>query len=538
MNLMSRRIEPLATNEDAPERHGSAPLGRVALCVGLVTTVFDLCVYRGSGPAGWSVFFLSAAGLFLVAECGRGGHRSVWLLFGMQLALALRLLWLGSIWQVLSGLLLLPALAMASKGLVPTVFGYCFYQLQTSLAGAVGLCRMASAVVRVKSFPSPMAWVAVLLPLGVSGAFAFLFVHANPDLLETIQRWIELQSERLWYWLGDWRIDGVEIVLLLLVAYITTGWLLPLADPLIRTLSRSRTGDDPRPPTAATDLMNPCRNTLWSVIVLFTAYLVYEFLTLWFREFPVGFYYAGYAHAGAAWLTAALALATFVLSAIFHGPILNDPRLNQLKRLAWVWSALNLLLAMTVYNRLSIYVRFNGMTAMRIVGLFGTSTVVAGFGLVVWKIARRHSFRWLIQRQLWTLAAAVFLLSVTPVDWIVHQYNSRRILAGELAPAVQITEHHVDLSGWLVLHRLVHCEDEIIREGIRAHLAGLYYEGLTDHRSWWQVPDDEGWTSWQLVREQLRTVLAEDAELWSAYEDESVRQQAWQRYRDYAWQWY
>jgi len=61
---------------------------------------------------------------------------------------------------------------------------------------------------------------------------------------------------------------------------------------------------------ARSPLYSAYRNTLMTLIVLFTIYLVFEFITLWRREFPPGFYYAGYAHQGAAWLTFALALAT------------------------------------------------------------------------------------------------------------------------------------------------------------------------------------------------------------------------------------
>ena len=79
---------------------------------------------------------------------------------------------------------------------------------------------------------------------------------------------------------------------------------------------------------------------------------------------------------------APLALATVVLSLIFRGRTLGDPRLPALQRLAWIWSLENGLLAITVYNRLLIYIGFNGMTRMRLVGLFGISCVVVGFALV------------------------------------------------------------------------------------------------------------------------------------------------------------
>ena len=90
-------------------------------------------------------------------------------------------------------------------------------------------------------------------------------------------------------------------------------------------------------------------------------------------------------------------------------------------------------MALAVYHRMHIYINFNGMTRMRTVGLLGITAVVIGFVLVVWKIVHGRGFVWLINRQLWTLAAAIFLYAVLPVDWLVHTYNVRRILRGELA---------------------------------------------------------------------------------------------------------
>jgi hypothetical protein len=171
------------------------------------------------------------------------------------------------------------------------------------------------------------------------------------------------------------------------------------------------------------------------LIVLFAVYLVFEFRTLWFRNFPQGFYYSGYAHEGAAWLTFAMALATAVLSLVFRGPLLGDPRLPRLRRLGWVWSAENLVLAVAVYHRLAIYIGFNGMGPMRMVGFYGMTAVALGFLLALWKIARGRSFGWLVRRQLWALAIVVYLFALTPVDAIVTEYNVRRILAVIRRPA-------------------------------------------------------------------------------------------------------
>jgi hypothetical protein len=88
--------------------------------------------------------------------------------------------------------------------------------------------------------------------------------------------------------------------------------------------------------------------------------------------------------------------------------------------MAWIWSVENLILAIAVFHRMSIYVGFNGMTRMRTVGLFGISAVVVGFLLVVWKIMRHRGFVWLLQRHLWTVAIAAYLFALTPVDSLVH----------------------------------------------------------------------------------------------------------------------
>ena len=95
----------------------------------------------------------------------------------------------------------------------------------------------------------------------------------------------------------------------------------------------------------------PFRNTWMTLMGLFTVYLFFEFCTLWFRKFPEGFHYSGYAHEGSAWLTVALGLATLTLSLIFRRSMMNDQRLQSLKKLAWIWSGLNVLLAASVYNQ-------------------------------------------------------------------------------------------------------------------------------------------------------------------------------------------
>jgi hypothetical protein len=270
------------------------------------------------------------------------------------------------------------------------------------------------------------------------------------------------------------------------------------------------------------------------VIALFAVYLVFEFATLWFHKFRKGFYYSGYAHQGAAWLTLALALATLVLSLILRGRILSDPRLSRLRRLAWIWSMENLLLAVAVYHRLYIYIRFNGMTRMRTVGIFGISCVVAGFILVVWKIARNRDFVWLLRRHLWALALTAYLYTLWPVDTIVHGYNVRRILSGDPAPSVQISVHPISSEGVLSLLPLVECDDEIIREGVRALLA----QRLDEAESLARRRRRQGWTTFQIADRVVLEGLRAARGSWAEYGDLKKRKAALSAFHEYAYQWY
>jgi hypothetical protein len=160
--------------------------------------------------------------------------------------------------------------------------------------------------------------------------------------------------------------------------------------------------------------------------------------------------------------------------------------------------------------------------------------VVGGFVLVVWKITHGRGFVWLVNRQLWTLSLAVILYAILPVDLLVHTYNVRRILQGDLAPSVQISEHPLDSGGVLALSPLMQCDDELIREGIKALLAERALQVEEAER----VRALQNWTSFQLSDRLLLVQMRELIGVWSAYADPAKRQAALARYRAYAYQWY
>lgn len=547
------------------------PVGwrEVAALVAMVV-LSDLTIYRGHGTAGLAALFFATPVLLLLGSPKPRLRPSLLVITGMLWLLAGRMIWQEWAWSSGCGFALLVAVAMALAGLRPYVLDALAYALQVPAAAVVGAVHYGRSFEGRRVRHSPFGVLNVLLPVAAVAVFGVIFILANPDLADSVGRWLQQAARQIRIFLAHWPITFGEVLFWLAAAGVGIG----LLRPLMRRSILDEPNDETRPEAVALEGESDARasetekagqapatinrpepssgravvaesagsawfwpwlNTLAAVVVLFAVYLAFEFQTLWFREFPEGFYYAGYAHEGAAWLTVALALATLVLSLVFREPLLGDGRLPWLRRLAWLWSLENLVLAAAVYNRLAIYVDFNGMTRMRTVGLFGVSTVVAGFVLVVWKILHRRDFIWLLRRQLWALAIASYLFALTPVDTLVHTYNVRRVLAGDLAPSVQISVHPISSEGILVLHPLVHSDNEIIREGIRAMLAAEARRAEARVRQQYA----HGWTAYQAADHVLLNRLREVRDDWDTYADDPAKTlAALERFDEYVYQWY
>jgi hypothetical protein len=394
------------------------------------------------------------------------------------------------------------------------------------------LCYLQWVRQRLRKFPNifSLQWI---LPLFAVLIFGGIFIAANPDLVTSVNRLINQILNSMTRWLELYSVSPWEVLFCLGVGWYAIGLLRPF-ESAAKCGTPATNREEPL--TVAQILQPtpfvPYRNTLAAVSVLFAAYLVFEFLTLWFRKFPPGFHYSGYAHQGAAWLTVALALATVILSVMLRGPLLQDRRLPRLRFWAWIWSVENVVLALAVYNRLWIYVGFNGMTRMRTIAFLGITSVLVGFFLVLWKIAHNRDFQWLIRRQILTVALAGYVYLIMPVDWLVYTYNVHRILAGDPGPVVQITEHYVSPEGILTLPPLLDSEDPLIREGIRSLLENsALQEAFSPNR-------EPGWTRYQFVHQQLSKILESPTDIQVDEESGNLREGRWQVLKQYAYQWY
>ena len=531
--VVPRTESPAPRSETRPLRrtHPQPPMRWTEVLAAVTLVVLaDVTIYRGEGFAGFSALLAVGAGLLWLGAYRPRLSRDFWLLGSLLMLLAVRILWQGSWLAVVVGFVLLLSFAMALTGQRPYVLSVVTFLAQVIRGGFDGLLFYAARLAGHRVGKPLPWWLSIVFPAGALVLFAAIFTAANPDVLtlvsDTAQQWaIEVQN-----WLAHFSYG--ELLFWVFVLWLSAGLLRPTPDS--SALAQSSDAARPHGASDPAPLYSPFRNTLLAVIGLFAAYLVFEFSTLWFRQFPPGFYYAGYAHQGAAWLTLALALATAILSLIFSGRMLRDPRLATLRKLAWIWSLLNFLLAIAVYHRLLIYIGFNGLTRMRIIGLLGITAVVIGFLLVLWKINRDRSFVWLIRRQMWTVVMMVYLYAVLPIDSLVVRYNVARIMAGDPKPAVQLVAHPISAEGVLLMDPLLTCSDPIIREGAQAMLAAADRESQATISRQRQ----SGWTAYQMADDLLAERLQTQRAAWAKYTDRGKQAAAISRFREYVYQWY
>jgi hypothetical protein len=128
----------------------------------------------------------------------------------------------------------------------------------------------------------------------------------------------------------------------------------------------------------------------------------------------------------------------------------------------------------------------------------------------------------------------VYLYAVLPVDAWVMRHNVQRVLAGDMSPAVQISVHQTSAEGVLQILPLTQCENEIVREGVKAILAQYqdYSEKLAAKRK------RLGWTARQLADDELLRALQDSQADWTDYKDQPRRSAAITRFHEYTWQWF
>lgn len=473
--------QDLFDDKAAPPRPGgapdaSAPAPRVLALAALLIAVLDLTIYRASaGFAHATLLMVMAAAIALALR-----PRASKTLLGVGLALLLltgRLCWQSSALTLSLSAFALFAWAAVAAGWPLRIPELLCSQLRSFLASQRGLRHLTGAAGRLalRLTRRPRRLAPLLVPALIVLVFLAVFRSANPLIergLAPFEDWLGQAFQGWWSWLPSFG----RLAFWALAGLIAFTYLSPARWSPARLQHWLGPGEELEAPTAfsknAALKARTALNTLVAVNVLFLIYNAIDANTLWISgALPEGLSYSAYARQGTAWLTLALALTSLVLGAIFAGELnFLERSARPLRALAWIWLAQNLFLALGTCQRLRVYLDYNGLTRLRIVGAFGITLVVLGLMVVMIKVQGRRSFLWMLRRQTMAFALALLLLALTPLDLLCARTNTRRALAGQEAPLVQITTQAQSAEGLPELIPLLRHPKALVRQGVAAVL--------------------------------------------------------------------
>ncbi|HNW91784.1 MAG TPA: DUF4173 domain-containing protein [bacterium] len=290
---------------------------------------------------------------------------------------------------------------------------------------------------------------------------------------------------------------------------------------------------------------------LGAVTLLFLAYNLLDANYLWLRAgLPADITYSQYSRQGTAWLTLALLLSTLVIGAATSLRLAFHPWAKCIRLLAYAWAALDLVLAVGVLRRIQLYVAYNGLTALRIVGIVGTLLVIAGLLIMVAKIARQRNLVWIIRRDCLAFAVALVALAAFPSDWVCARFNVHQALHGNSRPLVWLAEQENDLTSEALpaLLPLLDHPDTVVRSGIAAYLGTEYRRLSAVIAGDTQAPAPRGlsdyWAHRRLTARQEALLLHgtsdhhQTADCTALYDDEYRHDNpAWREFKDYVRRW-
>lgn len=464
----------------APRRAAPTPrpfrLAELGAAAALVAVV-EIGAWSGLGLA--VLLAGSAVVLFLAARRWRGGLR-LGVLAGMLAVVALRAIAAPSPGCAVLGAALLIAFALALRARdtsVPALVDAAIVtlgRLPSRLNGAMlGVDRLVRRTRLGKTVLLPVV-VPVALVLVFLGIFALanpVVAHAIDVALHAVSRVIELPSiGQVVFW-GVTFVAGVALV------------------RPARRFAKVPAWTAAEEATEAALLV--ARNALLGLDVLFLGYNALDARYLWTGTAPAGMSTQHYAHEGAFWLTIALVLLTGVVSVMFRGALATDTRARGARILAFVWIAQGFVLALGTYRRIAIHIARSGLSDLRIVGILGTTLVVAGLAFVAWRLYHQRDLRWLVRRQLDAFAIAAALYVAMPTHLVSARVNVARALGGETRPLLHAFRQTRETESVTTYVALLDHPDPVVREGIAALLLEGHrtLAGRLERRTSWRDAD-------------------------------------------------
>jgi hypothetical protein len=445
-----------------------------------VVAVCDIALFATDGAAtggfGLAALFVGVPVAMVLAARARRASVRLACVGAMLAAVVLRSAMAPTVLTTLSGLVLVAALAFvlrARRAFVPEMIAtslYAFGKLPSRVTAAIAGVKKLVAKTKL----GRVALLPILVPIALCAVFLGVFALANPVVAHGLSV--------TWSFVAKFGLPSplrVFVWALVLVAS------LPLLRPAVRLARGSE--EAPADGEATSTSLLVSRNALVGLNVLFLAYNALDATYLWSGHAPAGLTTQTYAHEGAFWLTVALAMLTAVVGFMFRGALAHDSRAVLARKLAYVWMAQGIVLALGTYRRIAIHIAYSGLSDLRIVGILGTTLVLGGVALVAYKLQTRRTFAWLVRRQLDAFAVTLVLYAVLPTHWVASRVNVSRISAGEYRPLVHMFRQSKEVESAAELLPLLHHSDARVRQGVAALLEderGVLQNDVARRGSW------------------------------------------------------
>jgi len=451
-----------------------AAAGAIAVGCDLALVSHDGLASGGFGLA--LLFIVMPAALAVAARARRTSPRLA-VVVGLLAAVAARCFFDPTPGTVMCGLALLVAFGLtlrARRMFVPEA-------MVSALSAVAKLpSRLGAAAAGMKRLTArtrfgKVSLLPIVIPIALCIGFAGVFALANPVVAHGLGvAWGLLAS-----------VVGFPSPARIFVWALSLVGACALLRPAVRLAQGTEAATEEGEATATSLLV--ARNALGALNVLFLLYNALDAAYLWSGAPPAGMKTQQYAHQGAFWLTIALVMCTGVIGVMFRGALAHDTRARAARTLAYVWMAQGLVLALGTYRRIAIHIAHSGLSDLRIVGILGTTLVVAGVVAVALKLRGRRTLTWLVRRQLDAFALGVVLYAVFPTHLVSARVNVARIEGGEYPPMLHMFRQSTQPESAAELLPLLHHHDLRVRQGVAALLEQerkSLAQGVSQQRSW------------------------------------------------------
>lgn len=471
----------------------------------------DAFLYHELGGTGYGLAIAAWTLLFWLTARVNRLHPAVVLALSLNLLMAVGCAWNAGFWNAVAPWALLASLAVLTRSRHE-------HSLDGILVGAfsasLGAVRLAGHAVQAASgfnrhkghlargvlrYAIPAAAATAILIV-----FGWIFSRANP----VVSYWIGWFFERIWEIVKEILPDLPRLILWGFAGSLAAGLLRPFVADIPFFVKESQ--DDPVPPTPLVEMgALTAAFSLGAAVLAFALFNALDAVYLWGEvALPAGITYSDYARRGAGWLTFALLLSTLLVGAASAQPFRGDRRFRILLALSWSWLMLDAVLALGALRRIHLYVGYNGLTPLRMTGIFGILIVSAGLAAMAAKLARGRNMPWIVRRYAIIFLAGVSVYSVVPEELIAATWNTRVAMSGNPAPLVWLFEEHtwdgrrrVDAEGIPALLPLLNHPDPIVANGVASYLA--------EERERWDAHGrNRGWRGWQGSVSTARSALS------------------------------